>query len=261
MYLDYPGIYYEVHGEGNPLVLLNGIMMSTPSWVDHIERLKDRFQLIVYDMRDQGQSAYLEEGYDNHVHVQDLKKLLAHLNIAKADLWGVSYGGQVALLFSLAYPDCVERLVLANTSAHIDQYLLSMGEMWKRAARLYDGEAFFDLALIPIYSRRFYNQNYDWLLNRRKVFKELLTKEWFDGFIRLASSNLDYDVRNDLASIEHTTLLIAAEEDMITPYEQMRAIHAKMPNSQLVCIPQTGHAAFLEKIDEVCTLIKGFLSS
>ena len=70
-------------------------MMSTPSWVDHIERLKDRFQLIIYDMRDQGQSARLDEGYDNHIHVQDLKKLLDHLNIDKADLWGVSYGGQI----------------------------------------------------------------------------------------------------------------------------------------------------------------------
>jgi pimeloyl-ACP methyl ester carboxylesterase len=259
MYLDDPGIYYEVHGQGNPLVLLNGIMMSTPSWVDHIERLKDRFQLIIYDMRDQGQSARLEEGYDNHVHVQDLKKLLTHLNIEKAHLWGVSYGGQVALLFTLAYPGCVDRLVLANTSAHIDQYLLSMGEMWKRAARLYDGEAFFDLALIPIYSRRFYNHHYDWLLNRRQVFKELLTKTWFDGFIRLASSNRDYDVRNELARIEHNTLLIAAQEDMITPFEQMQAMQAQMPNAQLVCIPKTGHAAFLEKIDEVCTLIKGFL--
>jgi pimeloyl-ACP methyl ester carboxylesterase len=259
MYLEDPGLYYEVYGKGKPLVLLNGIMMSAPSWVDHIERLKDRFRLIVYDMRDQGRSARLEEGYDNHIHVQDLKKLLAHLNIDKTDLWGVSYGGQVALLFTLAFPESVDRLVLSNTSAHIDQYLLSMGEMWKRAARLYDGEAFFDLALIPIYSRPFYNHNYDWLLNRRQVFKELLTKEWFDGFIRLASSNHDYDVRNELAGITRPTLLIAAEGDMITPYAQMRAMHAKMQNAQLVCIPGTGHAAFLEKIDEVCTLIRGFL--
>jgi len=259
MYLENPGIYFEVHGEGKPLVLLNGIMMSAPSWVDHIEKLKDRFQLIVYDMRDQGQSTRLAEGYDNQIHVQDLKKLLDHLDIDNADLWGVSYGGQVALLFTLAFPESVDRLVLSNTSAHIDQYLLSMGEMWKCAARLYDGEAFFDLALIPIYSRHFYNHNYDWLLNRRQVFKELLTRDWFDAFIRLASSNHDYDVRDELASIEHATLLIAAEEDIITPYEQMRAMHGVMQNAQLVCIPQTGHAAFLEKIDTVCTLIKGFL--
>ena len=86
----------------------------------------------------------------------------------------------------------MDRLILANTSAHVDQYLRSMGDMWKRAAKLYDGEAFFDLALIPIYSRNFYNRKtMTGLVNRRQVFKEFLTREWFDGFIRLASSNGD----------------------------------------------------------------------
>ena len=46
MYLENPGIYFEVHGEGKPLVLLNCIMMSAPSWVDHIEKLKDRKSVV-----------------------------------------------------------------------------------------------------------------------------------------------------------------------------------------------------------------------
>ena len=81
MFLEDPGIYYEVHGEGEPLVLLNGIMMNTLSWAEHIPLLKDRFQVITYDMRDQGQSARLNEGYDMGIHAGDLKKLLDHLNI------------------------------------------------------------------------------------------------------------------------------------------------------------------------------------
>jgi len=259
MYLENPGIYYEVHGKGKPLVLLNGIMMSTPSWVDHIEQLKKRYQVVIYDMRDQGQSARLEEGYDISIHAEDLKLLLRNLDIKQANLWGVSYGGQVALIYTLQHPGNVDRLILSNTSSYVDQYLLSMGEMWKRAAALYDGEAFFDLSLIPIYSRTFYNNHFDWLANRRQLFKDNLTREWFDGFIRLASSNKTYDLRDQLHRIEKDTLLIAAQEDIITPYEQMRDMHDRMQNAQLVCIPETGHAAFLEKLDTVCTLVKGFL--
>jgi len=259
MFLDDPGIYYEVHGQGEPLVFLNGIMMNTLSWVDHIARLKDRYQLIIYDMRDQGQSSRLEEGYDIRIHAEDLKKLLDHLKIPKAHLWGISYGGQVALIFSLKYPAMVNKLVLSNTSAYVDQYLLSLGELWKRAARLYDGEAFFDLALIPIYSRAFYNTHYDWLANRRKLFKDFLTKPWFDGFIRLASSNATYDIRPEIAGLKHQTLLIAAQEDIITPYAQMLEMSRLLVNAQIVCLPETGHAAFLEKMDTVCTLLKGFL--
>jgi 3-oxoadipate enol-lactonase len=254
------GIYYEIHGQGPPLVLLNGIMMNTLSWAEHIEKLKDRFQLIVYDMRDQGRSSRLQEGYGNGVHAEDLKRLLDHLHLPRVHLWGLSYGGQVALIFTLRHPERVDKLVLSNTSAHVDQYLLSLGEQWKRAARLYDGEAFFDLALPPIYSRDFYNRRYDWLEDRKKLFKEALTREWFDGFIRLASSNATYDVRSELDKIRHSVLLIAAREDIITPYSQMLEMYRALAKAQFVCLPDTGHAAFLEKIDTFCTLIKGFLS-
>ncbi|EFK08463.1 hydrolase, alpha/beta domain protein [delta proteobacterium NaphS2] len=259
MFLETPGIYYEIHGEGEPLLLLNGIMMNTLSWAEHISLLKDHFQVIVYDMRDQGQSARLEEGYDIGIHADDLKILLDHLNIRRTHLFGVSYGGQVGMNFTLKYPDMVDRLVLANTCAHVDQYLRSMGDMWKRAAKLYDGEAFFDLALIPIYSRKFYNEQYEWLVARRQVFKEYLTREWFDAFIRLASSNTHLDIRTDMARIDHPTLLIAAQEDIITPHGQMIDMSRTMPDSRIVCVPETGHGAVLEKIDIVCMLIKGFL--
>jgi 3-oxoadipate enol-lactonase len=259
MFLEDPGIYYEVHGEGRPLVFLNGIMMNTLSWVEHIQRLKGQYQLIVYDMRDQTQSAKLEEGYDISIHAEDLKKLIEHLKIEKANLFGLSYGGQVAMIFALRYPELIDKLILANTSTYVDQYLLSIGQMWKRAARLYDGEAFFDLSLIPIYSRTFYNNNFDWLMNRRQLFKDYLTKEWFDGFIRLASSNENFDVTNEIEKIKNETLLIAAEQDIIMPYSQMFEMSKRIENSQFVCIPDAGHAAFLEKIDTTCTLIRGFL--
>jgi 3-oxoadipate enol-lactonase len=259
MFLENPGIYYEVHGEGQPLVMLNGIMMNTLSWAEHIPRLKDHCQIITYDMRDQGQSARLKQGYDISVHAEDLKRLLDHLKIHKANILGVSYGGQVALIFSLKFPEMVEKLVLSNTTPYVDQYLLSMGQMWKRAANLYDGEAFFDLALIPIYSRTFYNRHYDWLASRRQLFRDFLTREWFDGFIRLASSNEGYDLRGEISNIDKKTLLIAAEEDVITPARQMLEMNRVMKNSQFVAIPDTGHAAFLEKLDTFCTLIKGFV--
>ncbi len=260
MFLKDPGIYYEVHGKGDPLVLLNGIMMNTLSWEDHIRQLKDRYKLIIYDMRDQGQSDLLEEGYDIDIHTEDLKKLLLHLGIEKTDMLGLSYGGQVALIFALRYPEMLNRLVLANTTSHVDQYLLALGQMWKRAAALYDGEAFFDLALTPIYSRTFYNEHFDWLADRRKMFGEFLTKPWFDGFIRLASANATYDVRDQIANLSHPTFLVAAEQDIITPYTQMLDMSKQIADCRIVCIPDTGHAAFLEKIDTFCSLIKGFLT-
>ncbi|KAF2955303.1 alpha/beta hydrolase [Marinitoga sp. 38H-ov] len=259
MFFEELGIYYEVHGEGKPLVLLNGIMMSTASWIEHIKILKNYFQVIVYDMRDQGKSSKLSIKYDISVHSEDLKKLLEHLGLKKVNLLGLSYGGQVAEIFASKYPEYVDKLILSNTTYKVDNFLASVGEAWKVAAKTYDGESFFDLALPFIYSKTFYNNNYNWLKNRRKIFKELLTKEWFDGFIRLASSNLNFDVSNEIEKIKCETLLIAADEDIITPISDMEFINKKIKKSEMVIIKNSGHAAFLEKINIYCNIVKGFL--
>lgn len=55
---------------------------------------------------------------------------------------GVSYGAQIAELFSLKHPDLVDRMILSNATDHIDNYLKSIGQAWKVAASLYDGEKF-----------------------------------------------------------------------------------------------------------------------
>jgi pimeloyl-ACP methyl ester carboxylesterase len=234
-------------------------MMNTMSWEEHIAKLRDRYQLIIYDMRDQGQSSRLKEGYDVAIHADDLKRLLVHLNVERTNLFGLSYGGQVAMIFALKYPEMVDRLILSNTLAHVDQFLLSLGQMWITAAKLHDGEAFFDLALIPIYSPAFYNSHFEWLMNRRKLFKELLTREWFEGFIRLASSNRDLDIRNEISRIKSETLLIAAQEDVITPFPKMLEMSKRIDNAHIVCIPEAGHGAILEKVGTMCMLIRGFL--
>lgn len=69
-----------------------------------------------------------------------------------------------------------------------------------------------------------------------------------------------YDLRGDISQIKNQTLLIASQEDTITPYAQMLEMSRAIVNSQIVCIPDAGHAAYLEKIDTFCTLLKGFMS-
>ncbi|HOO75656.1 MAG: alpha/beta hydrolase [Thermotogae bacterium] len=255
------GLYYEIHGEGYPLIFLNGIMMSTGSWNDHVKELEKTNMVITYDMRDQGKSPRLDPGYNISVHADDLKDLMDSLGIKKANFLGVSYGGQVSQIFISKYPDMVNKLILANTTYQVDRYLAALGQQWKQAAALYDGEKFFDIALPPIYSRPFYNENYDWLMNRRAMFKSSLTKSWYDGFIRLASSNDTFNVSDKLDSIKSTTLLIAGELDIITPLEDMEFMHSKIKNSVLKTIKGSGHGMFLEKMDEFLNIIKDFLNS
>jgi len=72
------------------------------------------------------------------------------------------------------------------------QSLREIGKAWETAAELNDGARFFQLAIPFIYAEPFYEKNLDFLMERQKMFKSLLTREWFEGFIRLSRSVKDY---------------------------------------------------------------------
>ncbi|MBN2219399.1 MAG: alpha/beta hydrolase [Kosmotogaceae bacterium] len=254
-------IYYEVHGDKSnpPVIILNGIMMSIPSWAGFVSHFSRHFRLILMDFRDQGRSERKDSQYHISVHVEDLTDLIDTLEISSANVVGLSYGGQVAEILAIKRPERVNSLVLANTPARISPYLAELGEAWKEAAELNDGERFFKLAIPFIYSDFFYNRNLQWLKERQRMFKSTLNREWFEGFIRLISSNPDFNVLDELDKIQCPTLLLGADRDIITPIEEMKSIHERVRNSEFLIIKDAGHGAFLEKPGEFMTAIIGFV--
>ena len=254
-------IYYEVHRKGAPILFLNGIMMSTISWAYLVPIVSQKFQLILMDFRDQGRSSRMAAEYDLDIHVGDVLALLDELGLEQINLLGLSYGGQVALKFALAHQDRLHTLILSNTNNFITNHLSEIGKAWEVAAALNDGEKFFQLAIPFIYSRDFYARALDQLHARQEMFKGMLTKEWFEAFIRLSHSTQNFQVTpEELEKITVPTLLIGAENDIITPVELMREMHNRINGSEFVIIPAAGHGAFLEKAEEFLTLVLGFLT-
>lgn len=257
------GIYYELDGEGEVIVFLNGIMMSTLSWVDFVGvYTASGYQLLRVDFRDQGLSdRSIGQNYNLGQQVDDLKGLFDYLEFKKVHLLGVSYGGQVALLFTLKYPQMVKSLILANTTARLSNHLKAIGEAWDEAARLHDSEKFFKLVMPFIYSDHFYESQAEWLKERQKLFSKLLTAEWFEAYLRLSSSNGDFNVLERLQEITVPTLVIGADRDLVTPLDEVRKLHAGIKGAQFLIIPGSGHASFYEKKDEFNTAVLGFLAS
>lgn len=252
-------LYYEVHGEGEPLLLLNGIMMSTPSWAAFVPVLSRRHRLILLDFRDQGRSSPMASGYDLEVHVDDVLELLDALGVGRVHLLGLSYGGQVALRFALRSSDRVRTLILAHVPHAITNHLRAIGRAWETAAALHDGERFFTLGIPFVYSASFYETSLEVLERRQQMFKELLTRDWFEGLVRLSRSTASFRVSPDeLRSIAAPTLLIGADEDLIAPVRNMEALQEGIPGCELVVIHRAGHGAFLERMNEFATLVIGF---
>lgn len=253
-------LYYEEHGQGEPAVLLGGIMMSTASWGQHVPVLAHHVRLIMMDFRDQGRSARMAAPYTLDAHVPDVIGLLDHLGLASAHLIGLSYGGQVAQRVALAAPQRVRTLILANTNHYIPNHLAEIGRAWATAAALHDGERFFQLAVPFIYSSAFYRDHLDALHQRQAMFKSMLTTEWFEGFIRLCQSTEGAALSDEaLGRIRLPTLLIGADEDMITPMALMEEMRRAIPEAEFVSIPGAGHGAVLERAGEFLTSVLGFL--
>jgi len=254
-------LYYEVHGKGEPVIFLHGIMMNTLSWSPFIPELSKRFKLILLDFRDQGRSSRMKDPYGQDIHVGDIVSLLDALNLSKVHVMGLSYGGQVALRFALRHQERIKSLCLFNTPNLITKHLFEIGKAWETAAELNDGTRFFQLAVPFIYSEPFYETHLDFLMERQKMFASLLTKDWFEGFIRLSRSVKDYLVSpEELKTIEVPTLLVGADLDIVVSERSMKEIHENIPRCEFIRIPHAGHGAFLEKMNEFLTILIGFVT-
>jgi pimeloyl-ACP methyl ester carboxylesterase len=255
-------INYQLDGDqGEVLVILNGIMMSTASWAEFVPVYTNRgYRVLRVDFRDQGQSGRAKEQYDISQHVEDLEQLFLALNLGKVHLHGISYGGQVALLFALKYQERLQSLVVANTIARLTNYLRGVGEAWDEAARMMDGRKFFRVAMPMVYSDVFYSKKWQWLKEREELFAKILTPQWFEAYLRLSASHGNFDILEQLGQIRVPTLLIASDRDPVTPVEEMKLIREGIGHAKMVIIPDAGHASCYEKPEEYNTLILGFLA-
>lgn len=255
----FEGIYYEIYGTGKPLVLTNGIMMNTKSWNWHIEILSKYFTVIVFDFLEQGKSEKINESLSLDDQISAMYKLLKFLDFKKYNIVGLSYGGQVTLKLAIKFPELIEKLILSNVVPKVNNFLKAVGNIWEYTTKISDGELFYTLSLPFIYGKSFYNEHLDFLEKRKQFFKNALSKEWFVSLKKLINSNQNFDLTDEISKISSPTLLIAAGEDVITPFQDMLKMKEKIKNSELVCIEGAGHGLFFEKKELWTSIIIGFL--
>lgn len=109
-------LYYEIHGEGKPLVLISGLGYSSWQWHKMVPLLAEKFQVITFDNRGVGQSDKPAGPYTAGMLAQDTVGLLDALKIDKAIVVGHSMGGFIAQAIALDFPQRVEKLILCSTN-------------------------------------------------------------------------------------------------------------------------------------------------
>lgn len=253
-------VYYEEYGQGKPLVVLNGIMMSCASWKEFIEPFSEHNRLILLDFLDQGKSDRMDGPFDQEIQADVLKELLDVLDIGKANICGISYGSEVALRFAVKYGERVEKLMLFNATARTGPWLGDIGRGWNLAA--HDADAYYYSTIPIIYSPKFYREKNDWMNARHEALRPVFSNPSFiDAMVRLTNSAEHYDVLDQLHTVTAPALVVSCQEDYLIPMAEQELICSKLPNAHRVILPGSGHASMYEQPLLFTALVLGFCNN
>jgi pimeloyl-ACP methyl ester carboxylesterase len=255
-------VYYESHGSGEPILLLNGIMMSTKSWASFIENFSQNNRLILVDFLDQGQSGRMTEAYGHEIQRGLVGALLDHLGLKTVNICGISYGAEVGLGFAVEHPERVRRLVLFNGAARTAPLLADIGHAWNEAAKLEGGLAYYLAAIPVIYSDTYYERQKEWMARRQETLVPYFAKpEVKEPLIRLTNSSESFNVVDKLSRLDMPVLVVSAEKDYLIPLREQETMLKGIKSAHHVVLSDCGHASMYEKPLLFCTLVLGFVNA
>jgi len=244
------------------LLLLNGIMMSMDSWVPFIKPLSDHVSLLLVDFYDQGKSTHLDEDYTQALQVEVIKGLLDHLNLSDVHVAGISYGASVAFQFTALYPQHVASLMIFNGVMKTHEALKKIGDHWNQVAATLDGEAYYQATIPMIYSDYFKTHHQAWMSSRKNILTEVFSNPAFlKRMVRLTKSAETHDVSEALKAFKMPVLVVASDDDSLTPQAEQVAIVKNLPQAELITFYQTGHASMYERPALFLSTLIGFMAS
>lgn len=219
-------IYYEIHGNGEPLLLIGGLSNDITDYERSgiIELFAELFKVIAFDNRGAGRSDKPDEPYSIEMMAEDAFGLLDALNIKQANIVGVSMGGRIALQLVLADAEKVRKLVLVSTGSRTRA-------SWRRS---------FLFAISQLFA--FVDQN----------------KQPRYAFKRQAEASSAYDCTNRLHEITAPTLILHGTKDSIAPLTIAEEMHRKIARSEMKTV-RGGHTFLFFRPHEFTDAVLEFL--
>jgi pimeloyl-ACP methyl ester carboxylesterase len=230
-------MYYEIHGTGEPLILLHGGVGAIEMFGEVLPLLAEGRQVIAVDLQAHGRTADIDRPLNYESMADDIGALIKHLGLERADVMGYSLGGGVALQTAIRHPDAVRRLVLVSTpfkkEGWYPEIRAGMAQMGPEAAEPMKGTPMYGLysGIAP--------RPEDWPVLLAKL-GELLSR--------------DYDLSEEVAAMETPTMIVVGDADSIPPAHAVEFFGllgggkrdagwdgSGMSNARLAILPATTH--------------------
>lgn len=230
-------LYYEIHGKGEPLVLLHGGLGAIDMFGNHLQTLAKTRQVIAVDLQGHGRTADIDRPLSTELMADDIAALLKYLKIQRADIMGFSMGGGVALQVAIKHPGRVRKLVAVSVpfkrNAFYPEILAQQAQMGPEAAEFMKQTPMYEL-----YAR---------VAPKPDDWKKLITKIG-------EAMKVDYDWSESIKKITAPTLIVAADADLFPPAHAVELFGllgggqrdggwdgSGLPASQLAILPGLTH--------------------
>ena len=219
-------LYYEVYGEGQPLILLHGNGSSIASFSNQIPALSSKYKVYAIDSRAQGRSSDSTKELSYKLLADDIASFIKTLNLSNTNIVGWSDGGNIGIELALAYPELVNKVVTIGANYNHDNYLAEVDrfEMEK------------DDPLIV--------KTADWVRMNHNSLEKLSSNPSKLPLIRKKLARLMEKYPNftpdSLKKIQIPFLVIASDHDIIT-IDHTVSLYKHLPNAYLFIVPNASH--------------------
>jgi pimeloyl-ACP methyl ester carboxylesterase len=247
-------MYYEIHGEGQPLVLLHGAFSAIgTSFGKILPGLAKTRQVVAFELQGHGRTADIDRPLSIEGMMEDVAAALPQLGIKQADVLGYSSGGSVALHFALRHPEMLRKLILMSVSYTLGGLhpglMEGMGEM--KPEMMYGSP---------------WHDEYMRLAPRPEDFNRLFEKK----------TQMDKQIKDfpeeAIRGIKAPALLVIGDSDLIRPEHAVEFFRllgggvfgdtpAGLPNSQLAILPGTSHVSIVDRAELLVPIINSFLDA
>src|SRR5215510_970347 len=246
-------MYYEIHGQGDPVVLLHGAFMTiTNNWTEMIAKLSKSRQVIAVEMQGHGRTADIDRDFSYENLADDIAALLDYLKIPQADVLGYSMGGGVAMQLAIRHPDKVRKVVSISFAFRSDGFVKEGVEAFPKL----QPEAFKGSPIETEYKRL------------------SPTPDEFDRFVKrlvqIAIKPFDFGAEK-LKATQAPMLFIHGDADGVRLEHIAEMFRLKgggthgdlgpRSESRLAILPNTTHVTLMNKMDVIVPMVNDFLNA
>lgn len=254
-------IYYEMYGEGPPLLLINGFAYNHLSWKEFIPSLANHFQVTIFDNRGSGQSDAPIDSYSIKMFAEDTVALMEKLGMESAHFLGESMGTPIILQMCMDHPDRIKKAVLCSPFVHLPE--ITQNNLRVQLQLLSQGADLHTLLTLNaswMLSNQFFNIPH----NLEQYMQEINSNPFpqtREGLQGQADALFDCDLRSEMGAIPHELLLLVGERDICTPPYCAQWIADKALNCKTHIFKEMGHQFNYEIPERVLKHVLAFLKN